>query len=268
VANGFNFASLSPAHKMLEKIPLETVTLGKKDPAWMSDFKAGDFKYGSKNMLFRLYEPVIEEGQTYPIVLWLHGVKGRGDDNHRQISAGNSHAPAFFGGSELQAQFPAYVLVPQCPGGKFWINFTNKRIRRPLKLAMTMLSHLMATLPIDPERVYVGGQSMGAFATWAILAEHNDLFAAGIPVAGGGSTRKAKKAIKAPVWIFHGAADPIVNVARSREMAEVLAAAGKPHLYTEIATGRHDIWPQVFTEPDLAAWLFAARMEAPRRRRK
>jgi predicted peptidase len=252
---------------MLDQIPLENVALGKKDPAWMADFKAGEFKLGSKSMLFRLYSPQVEEGKTYPLVLWLHGVKGRGQDNQKQILAGNSHAPAFFSSVAVQEHLPAYVLVPQCPGHKFWINFTNNRIRRPLKLAMALLTHVKESLPIDATRVYVGGQSMGAFATWAILAEHPDIFAAGIPVAGGGSTRKVKKALKAPVWIFHGAADPIVRVARSRDLVEVLASADKPHLYTEFPTGRHDIWPQVFAEPELITWLSALRLAPSSRRR-
>ena len=108
---------------------------------------------------------------------------------------------------------------------------------------------------------------MGAFATWALLAEHPDVFAAGIPVAGGGSLRKVKKALKAPVWIFHGSEDPIVRVARSRDMAEMLALVEKPHLYTEFVGGRHDIWPQVFAEPKLAEWLFDLKLEPPKRRR-
>ncbi len=252
---------------MLDKIATESIALGKKDPAWMADFKAGEFGQGSKSILFRLYEPVVEPGKSYPLVLWLHGVKGRGNDNLRQISAGNSHAPAFFSSATVQNEFPAYVLVPQCPNTKFWINFTNNRIRKPLKRVMSLLEHVKASLPIDPTRVYVGGQSMGGFATWALLAEHSATFAAGLPVAGGGSTRKAKKAINAPVWIFHGTADPIVRVLRSREMAEALAAAAKTHKFTEFPDGRHDIWPLVFSEPELAEWLFAHKIEAPARKR-
>jgi predicted peptidase len=252
---------------MLEKIPLQTMPMGKKDPAWMAQYLGGVFKQGSKSLPFRLYEPTVVPGQKYPLILWLHGVKGRGEDNQRQISAGNSHAPAFFGNAELQKQFPAYVLVPQCPEGKFWINFTNLRIRRPLKLAMALLEHAMGSLPIDETKIYVGGQSMGAFATWALLAEYPNLFAAAIPVSGGGSTRKAKRTIKSPVWIFHGASDPIVPVLRSREMHEELQAAGKPATYTEFPNGRHDIWPNVFLEPNVAEWLFANKTEAIRRRR-
>ncbi len=252
---------------MLEKIPLETMPQGKKDPAWMAQFKGGLFKQGSKQLHFRLYEPEVVPGQTYPLILWLHGVKGRGDDNQRQISAGNSHAPAFFSNPEVQKQFPAYVLVPQCPDGKFWINFTNLRIRRPLKMAMALVENALATLPVDPTRVYVGGQSMGAFATWALLAEYPKTFAAGIPVSGGGSTRKAKRSIASPVWIFHGASDPIVRVVRSREMHEALQAAGKSVTYTEFPNGRHDIWPAVFTEPNVAEWLFANQTQAVKRRR-
>jgi predicted peptidase len=252
---------------MLENIPLQTMPLGKKDPEWMAHFKAGEFKQGSKTLPFRLYAPEVVAGEKYPLILWLHGVKGRGEDNHKQLTAGNSHAPAFFSNPELQKRFPAFVLVPQCPDGKFWINFTNNRIRRPLKWAMALVEHAIGALPVEPTRVYVGGQSMGAFATWAVLAEYPELFAAGIPVSGGGSTRKAKRSIKAPVWIFHGASDPIVRVTRSREMAEALQLAGKPVTYTEYPTGRHDIWPHVFAEPNVAEWLFAAQAELPKRRR-
>jgi predicted peptidase len=235
----------------------------------MAGFKAGEFNQGSKRMLFRLLEPPAPvDGEQYPLVIWLHGVRGRGEDNVRQLTEGNSHAPEFFGNPEQQAKFPAYVLVPQCPNGKFWINFFNHGIRRPLKNAIQLVEHLMATLPIDPARIYVGGQSMGAFATWAVLSEYPHLFAAGIPVSGSGSIRKARKSLKAPVWIFHGANDSIVRVTRSREMAEALQKEGKPVIYTEYPTGRHDIWPHVFTEPEFADWLFSCKAAPPAKRRR
>lgn len=253
---------------MPDKIPLQTVPLGKKDPPWHAHYLAGEFRQSGKVLPFRLYQPETRPGGQYPLVVWLHGVKGRGEDNHRQLTAGNAHGPAFFASKDLQERFPCYVLVPQCPGDKFWISFTSLRIRRSLKMAVSLVEHLGATLPIDPSRLYVGGQSMGAFATWAVLAGFPDLFAAAIPVSGGGSTRKAKRAIKAPVWIFHGAGDPIVRVNRSREMAAALEASGKSVKYTEFPNGRHDIWPHVFTEPDVGEWLFSQKAESPKRRNR
>lgn len=252
---------------MREKIPLQTVPLGKKDPAWMAHFKAGEFKQGSKVLRFRIREPEVQDGQRYPLILWLHGVKGRGDDNQRQMTGGNSHAPAFFGDGEIQAKFPAYVLLPQCPGAKFWINFVNHRVRKPLKQAITLVEHLKETLPVDSQRIYVGGQSMGGFGTWAVLADYPQLFAAGIPVSGGGSVRKLKRNLQAPVWVFHGANDPIVRVSKSREMTDALKKAEKPVTYTEFPTGRHDIWPLVFAEPRFAEWLFACKTHPPKRKR-
>jgi predicted peptidase len=254
---------------MVAKLLLQTIPLGKKDPAWMADYKAGEFRQGSKTMPYRLYAPEggVEEGKLYPIVLWLHGVKGRGDDNAKQISAGNSYGPAFFSSPTVQENFPAFILVPQCPLGKFWINFANNRIRRPLKFVMGILDHFLAELPVDATRVYIGGQSMGGFATWAALAEYPERFAAGIPVSGGGSVRKAKKSIQAPVWAFHGAVDPIVGVGRSREMVETLKKNNKTANYTEFPSWRHDIWPQVFEEPNLAEWLFANERKPAKKRK-
>ncbi|MFN8397929.1 MAG: phospholipase [Bacteroidia bacterium] len=252
---------------MPEKIPLQAVAPGKKDPAWVAHYQAGEFRQSGKVLPFRLYAPEVQTGEKYPLVLWLHGVKGRGEDNHKQLTAGNAHGPAFFAAKELQERYPCYVLVPQCPGSKFWISFTSLRIKSYLKLAVGLTENLRETLPIDHSRIYVGGQSMGAFATWALLAGYPELFAAGIPVSGGGSTRKAKRAIKAPVWIFHGASDPIVRVIRSREMAAAMEAAGKAVRYTEFPDGRHDIWPQVFAEPNFAEWLFSNKTENVKRRR-
>ena len=50
---------------------------------------------------------------------------------------------------------------------------------------MKTLKDMMRHLPIDADRVYLTGYSMGGYGTFAFLNEEPRLFAAGIPIAGG-----------------------------------------------------------------------------------
>ena len=73
----------------------------------------------------------------------------------------------------------------------------------------------MKSLPVDKNRIYVTGYSMGGFGTFHLLAQEPKLFAAGVPVAGGGNPGTASSIKDVPVWVFHGAKDPTVPVAAS-----------------------------------------------------
>ena len=60
-----------------------------------------------------------------------------------------------------------------------------------------------------------------------------------------------------PVWVFHGALDASVPVARSREMVAALRAAGSPVKYTEYPDVSHYAWSRAYVDPELHDWLFA-----------
>ena len=67
---------------------------------------------------------------------------------------------------------------------------------------------------------------MGGFGTWDLLARRPDLFAAAVPICGGGDETTAAKIAKIPIWAFHGAKDATVKVSRTRNMIEALKKAG------------------------------------------
>ena len=83
------------------------------------------------------------------------------------------------------------------------------------------------------------------------------MFAAAIPICGGGNEAEAPKLSKVPIWAFHGEKDEAVNVERSRDMIAAVRQAGGMAKYTEYKGAGHVIWDQVFSEPDLLAWTFA-----------
>ena len=57
------------------------------------------------------------EVKQYPLVLFLHGAGERGTDNLAQII----HIEKLFLNTENQKKFQAFVLAPQCPPGKRWV---------------------------------------------------------------------------------------------------------------------------------------------------
>jgi predicted peptidase len=113
---------------------------------------------------------------------------------------------------------------------------------------------------VDTNRRYVGGLSMGGFATYDILWRKPHVFAAAFPICGGGNPDQVNLyATNFPIWIFHGSIDPVVPVANSRLMYKTLRAAGADVKYTEYPGVKHDSWKKAFAEPNLLPWLFAQR---------
>jgi pimeloyl-ACP methyl ester carboxylesterase len=65
----------------------------------------------------------------------------------------------------------------------------------------------------------------------------------------------ARKIGKTPVWIFHGAKDPVVPVDEARQMFTLLRSLGANVRYTEYADIGHRCWKQAYAEPELLPWL-------------
>ena len=124
-------------------------------------------------------------------------------------------------------------------------------------LAMKLLDKTIGENPVDTNRIYVTGLSMGGFATWEILQREPGKFAAAMPICGGGDPAFIGKFSKVPIWIFHGSADETVQPKRSRAMAAALTAAGGHPIYTEYIGAGHDVWGQTYSDIKIWDWLFA-----------
>jgi len=211
---------------------------------------------------YRLFVPADHEsGKKYPLVLWLHGGGGRGSDNRRQLAEGNASGATVWARPENQDRFPAFVLAPQCPPRRMWTTIgRDVEISDPLRLVVELLAQLSKDFNIDASRLYVAGQSMGGFGAWALVTEHPGMFAAAVPVCGGGNEARAKRAAAVPVWAFHGELDKAVSVERSRGMVAAIRRSGGRPRYSEYKGGEHVIWDRVFSEPELLPWVFAQRI--------
>src|SRR5262249_52824913 len=109
----------------------------------------------------------------------------------------------------------------------------------------------------DQKRIYVTGLSMGGYGTWDVIGRRPDLFAAAVPVCGGGDETQAATIARVPIWAFHGARDGVVKPARSWNMVAALKKAGGHPGYTEYPDVGHDSWVPTYRDPVLFQWLFA-----------
>ncbi len=234
-----------------------------KDPAEVIDgFRAEIYRpKKGPSLPYRLFSPPqLQDGKRCPLVLFLHGFEALGKDNKKQISGMDFMGSHVWADARTQAIFPAFVLAPQCPFGGFWASPITRKPSRFLRQAVALVRELEASLPVDPNRIYVTGQSLGGFGTWAAISDYPEIFAAAAPVCGGGSTSKAAILAQKPVWAFHGSADPIVWPMESRRMISAIRKAGGNPLFTEYPLQLHNIWNLAYSNPGLVAWLYAQRL--------
>ncbi len=231
-------------------------------------FEKHSFQGEGVTLPYRLLKPAkLEPGRKYPLVLFLHGAGERGTDNDRQLV----HGVKTFASKEMQERYPCFVVAPQCPEKTMWVDIPwdspqPKMPETPNANHVTLialLDQVEQDFPVDTNRRYVTGLSMGGFGTFEMAVRHPDRFAAAAPVCGGTDLSRLPAASKLPFWIFHGGKDTVVRVERSREAAEVLKKAGAGPRYTEYPDVAHNSWSKAYATPELYEWLFAQKRSAP-----
>ena len=206
---------------------------------------------------YRLYVPEnYDKQKKYPLVLYLHGGGGRGEDNRKQIEGGNGYLVDLLVSRSTQLKNPSIVVVPQSPG-EGWVGQDSITPTSYLSLVLDLIKNLESSYSIDVNRRYVLGQSMGGFGTFAIITMQPNMFAAAASLCGGGDESKAAQIAHIPIWAFHGELDQAVSVARSRTMIAALTKAGGKPKYTEYKGEGHMIWTRVVMEPELLPWMFS-----------
>ena len=189
---------------------------------------------------FLLHQPT--EGEPpLPLILFLHGAGERGDD----LSAVLKH-----GVPKLAAQddaFPFIAVSPQCPAESWWT--------KHLAELSALLDAVKERHPVDLDRVYLTGLSMGGYGTWALAAQSPETFAAAAPICGGGDPETAPKLVNLPIWAFHGAKDEVVPLERTEAMVDAVKQAGGNIQLTVYPEAGHDSWTETYDNPELYAWF-------------
>lgn len=217
-------------------------------------FEAHTFSssHGEK-LLYRLLKPLnYDSTKKYPLVVCLHGSSGRGSDNIKQV--GTSLTAEWLSDYDNRVKYPAFIFVPQCPVEKSWGGLPD--LPAIDSLVFETIHDLERKLPIDKDRRYITGISLGGYGVWHFITTRPGMFAAAIPISGAGDSSLAQKCIDIPVWAFHGAKDRNVPAKGSRLMIDAMEKAGGTPLYTEYPDAAHAIGERVKNTPGLLDWLF------------
>jgi len=179
-----------------------------------------------------------DDTTLWPVLIFLHGVGEVGTD----IEMIKIHGlPKLI---EAGKQFPFIVLSPQA----------RSRGWNPEDLHI-MMETAFKYLRVDPERIYLTGLSMGGFGTWATAIAYPDLFAAIIPICGGGDPAEAEKLKDMPVWCFHGDNDTVVPMALSENMVNALKEYNPEVKFTVYPGVGHDSWTTTYENEAIYNWL-------------
>ncbi len=160
-----------------------------------------------------------ERGGRFPLVVGLHG------------SGWLGHPLSFV----RRARGPvtirrAFSVTPIDAHGPWRIDFLN-----------AYLDHLLAILPIDPDRVYVEGHSLGGMATWEWALNNPERFAAISPRAGIGEPYRASRLRNVPSWVIHGANDPVISTGYADQMVTALESLGASVRYSVLQGVEHNM---------------------------
>jgi predicted peptidase len=199
------------------------------------------------NYLLHLPEQAhLSAGEPWPTILFLHGLGECGDEPTAVLRQGLTRHIA------RQPDFPFIVIAPQCPRNTWWPELADGIAQ--------LLDGCCASLPIDRQRIYLTGLSMGGFGAWYLATLWPDRFAAVAPICGGGHRFHGfpdrVTALKdTPVWAFHGARDEVVPLAHSENLVNTLRECGGNVEFTIYPDAGHDSWTETYSNPELYQWL-------------
>jgi len=229
-------------------------------------FEAHTYK-GDLVMPYRLFRPEAATGKL-PLVVYLHGGGGLGDDNLKQLAFGNIFGTRVWLLPENQKRFPCYVLAPQTDRGWARYDLSHKTegpekvlpgVGEGTQMALEVIDAVRHKFAIDERRIYVMGQSMGGAGVWNMIASRPKFFAAAVICCGSESTEVGSESIQTPLWDFQGDSDQTIPVSLARDRIATRRKAGGHPLYSEYAGVDHNVWEWAFTEPALPEWVFARR---------
>jgi hypothetical protein len=205
----------------------------------------------------RAYLPIgYDPSKQYPVILRLHGYNPANPVYVRWWAVDSRHGPA---DAEYGNHEGAIFIEPHGRNNTAYIGLGDADIMRVVALAKQHFS-------VDPDRVYLSGDSMGGWGTWNVGTRHPDVFAALGPIFGGvdyhaslpeealagltpltrflgdlgNSWAMADSLLNLPIFVFHGDVDRSVPVDFSRYGVRMLQRWGYNVRYFELPGYAHE----------------------------
>ncbi len=222
------------------------------------------YKNDNTVLPYRLLLPEnYDDNKSYPMIFFFHGAGERGNDNKLQFF----HLVQYIYDNTPE---DCIIVAPQCPLNNQWVDtpwangaYSIDKVKESNEMiaVMELLGDLEVKYNVDSDRIYVIGLSMGGFATWDALMRHNDVFAAGIPICGGGDPSQAEALKDTPIFTFHAVDDTAVPYMGTKQTVDAIKNVGGDKIeYTQYPSGGHGIWNQAIQTKGLLEKLFTCKL--------
>ncbi len=196
--------------------------------------------YGTRE-LSRLDEP-------FPLFVHLHGAGGRAAD----VEAGKVEITAQrLAREEQYDETPCLIAVPLCPPDTFWGAHVEKLEK--------IIDTLVDSLPIDRDRIYLSGYSMGSRGIGSLLESRPKFYAAAMFADGEAKPEWVEK-VDAALWFWYSGER---DLAGAEAVAKAYVAAGKTAHFEGYPDFTHNqISWQLAHDEEVFPWMFAQRRKA------
>lgn len=203
------------------------------------------FRFQSKNRPSEYldYGMSAPEGdEKLPLFIYIHGAGGLGADP--------TILQYWMVVSELlkRPQHRCRLVIPHCHA-KDWIELYD--------VLLEFTDEMRSRPDIDANRVYLMGESLGAYTVWQLAMSRPEWFAAIVPICGGGVTWSAPRLVNVNVWAFHGALDTTVYPECSVRMVDAINNCGGHAKLTLYDDRDHDCWTPAMTNDATWEWIFS-----------
>ena len=195
-----------------------------------------------KNIEYLMHLPEkFDETKKYPVIVFLHGSGSRGND----ISI-VENSSAFTKLCAYQ-NHECIIAAPQCCA----VNWNE------IMSTLIDFIYMLRSLDfVDSHRIYLTGNSMGGYGTWELASLRPWLFAAIMPICGGGIAWHAYRLKTVPVYAYHGILDKEVLPEESLKMVREVNLAGGSAEITFFPHLSHNCWDRVYEDNSLIGKLF------------
>lgn len=191
----------------------------------------------------------------WPLLIFLHGSGEKGTN----VTLVQVHGPPKIVAE--QPEFPFILVSPQCPLGQS--GWQDRDV-------LALIDEIVGRYRVDRKRIYLTGLSMGGYGVWSLTTSHPEMFAAVVPICGGGdpadvewtAQQKPGAIASIGVWAFHGAEDKVVPLSESQDMVNAFRKAGCKDISLTVYEGTgHNAWAKAYEDPKLFEWLLRHRRD-------
>jgi dienelactone hydrolase len=196
---------------------------------------------------FKLNIPTnYDRARPAPVSLYMHGYSG----NHLEHAVDMQDHPDYFEVSVLgRARGAHYLALSEAD-------------------VLHVLDYVQANWSVDPDRVHIGGGSMGGHGTFFLGSRYPHRFASGRPVCGYAGDKPMGNLLSLPIYATHSDDDWTVPVLLSRGPLAQLKELGGTLVYDETTGYGHAVWDYKAGNERARAWAFAQKRPAAREIRR